>query len=220
MKIAIISSFAPVTELFIENATSSEPVFWSGLSGLRGKLFGKEVWIIPLESGRETAAAIKLLQANGNVDCLISVALAEPVFNCLKTGDILVVNEALGTDDSDSSVLVAYKGDQRLVDLALLAQEKMSVVDSSFRVLSGRTVTPALMPENHEEAQAQNLFAVDAEGVELARVCEQAGLSCVQIRIMAPADGSPGEGEWEREGSKNAYWVVKSVLEMTDHADR
>jgi len=39
------------------------------------------------------------------------------------------------------------------------------------------------------------------------------------IRVMVPVEDSADREQFQRDGSKNVYWVVKSVLEPSDFGD-
>ncbi|PRX25082.1 adenosylhomocysteine nucleosidase [Orenia metallireducens] len=230
MKIGIIGAMDIEIELLKKDLELKSTLNKASMEFYEGNLTGKEVVLVRSGIGKVNAAVCtQILIDDFDVNEVIFTGVAGAVDPTLDVGDIVISNEVaqhdvdvtgFGREYGEVPGLdrVFFEAEQRLVDLAKEAGEKVTAAEE-IKVVTGRILSgDQFIADREKVAWLGETFAghcTEMEGAAVGQVCFLNAKPFVIIRSMSDkADGEANISfdEFAKIAADNSYQIVVEML--------
>ena len=201
-RVGIIGAMDEEVEILINKMTNKEVVKKAGMSYCIGKLSGKDVIVVKCGIGKINAAVCsQILISEFYVNVIINSGVAGALDNNLNIGDIVVSKDTLNHDMDTTAFGDKYgmiprmeesifKGDEKLIKLALDSGEKYDINVVEGRVLSGDQFI-ASKEKKDWLVKEFNGTCAEMEGVSIGQTAYLNNVPFLILRAISDkADGS------------------------------
>lgn len=201
-RVGIIGAMDEEVGILINKMTNKEVVKKAGMSYYVGNLSGKDVIVVKCGIGKINAAVCsQILISEFNVNVIINSGVAGALDNNLNIGDIVVSKDTLNHDMDTTAFGDKYgmiprmeesifKGDAKLIKLALDSGEKYDINVVEGRVLSGDQFI-ASKEKKDWLVKEFNGTCAEMEGVSIGQTAYLNNVPFLILRAISDkADGS------------------------------
>ena len=201
-KVGIIGAMDEEVEILINNMQDKDVVEKAGMKYYVGKLSGKEVIVVKCGIGKINATICsQILISEFGVNVIINSGVAGALDNNLNIGDIVVSRDTLNHDMDTTAFGDEYgmiprmdesifKGDVKLIDLALECGKKHNINVVIGRVLSGDQFIASKEKKDWLVSQFSGTCA-EMEGVAIGQTSYLNKIPFIILRAISDkADGS------------------------------
>ncbi|MCM3712731.1 5'-methylthioadenosine/S-adenosylhomocysteine nucleosidase [Alkalihalobacillus oceani] len=227
MRIGIIGAMDEEVELIKGKLDNRQDTTIAGCEFHQGKLDGTEVVLLKSGIGKVNAAVgTTLLIQLFEPTCIINTGSAGGFHEQLKVGDIVISTE-VRYNDVEATVFgyefgqvpgmpAYYTPDQRLVEVAQKAAEKVGIHAVTGLIVSG----DSFMSDHQRVEELKQIFnhpyCAEMEAGAIAQVCYQFGMPFVIIRSLSDIAGSDAKVSYDQFLETASVHSAKQVLLMVE----
>ncbi|MGF7185036.1 nucleoside phosphorylase [Desulfitispora alkaliphila] len=168
------------------------------------KIASKELVLVKLNDASALEQKIQVLQNDFGVDYLMFIGEAEVKLKHLKTGDLMVIKEAILSNNQE-----VYKAEASMIDACCKIQDEVQA-DFSCKILVGKLTSVGsktnLDPEKH-------VFCISSDGVTEAAVAVHKNVPFVSIKVLIEEENTEISTNEVNKVYNHLYWLTKGLVE-------